>query len=37
MDADLVGKKYQAYIWSHTVGMSVGAGLKSRLLIHIKE
>ena len=31
------GKKYQAYIWSHTVGETVGVGLKSRLLIVIRE
>ena len=29
------GKKYQVFIWSHTIGRSVGLGLKSKLLISI--
>ena len=31
------GKKYQVYIWSHTVGTSVGVGLKSRLLLNMDK
>ena len=37
MAAEYAGKKYQAYIWSRTVGLSLGAGLKSRLLFSVKE
>lgn len=29
------GKKYQVFIWSHTVGRRVGVGLKSKLLFSI--
>ncbi len=29
------GKKYQVYIWTHSVGLSVGVGLKSKLLLSI--
>ncbi len=35
-DKQYIGKKYQVYIWSHTVSGSIGAGLKSRLLLVIK-
>lgn len=31
------GKKYQFWVWSYTVGQAVGAGLKSRILISVKE
>jgi hypothetical protein len=31
------GKKYQVFIWSHTFGTSIGVGLKSKLLLSIKE
>ena len=31
------GKKYQVFIWSHTVGQSIGIGLKSKLLFAIKS
>jgi hypothetical protein len=31
------GKKYQVFIWSHTVGAAIGVGLKSKLLFMIKE
>ncbi len=34
-DAGYHGKKYQVYIWTHSVGLSVGVGLKSRLLFSI--
>ena len=30
-----LGKAYQVYLWSHTVGESVGVGLKSRLLFTV--
>ncbi len=30
------GKKYQIFIWSHTVGRAIGVGLKSKLLFSIK-
>lgn len=30
------GKNYQVFIWTHTVGRSIGIGLKSRLLLKIK-
>lgn len=31
------GKRYQVFIWSHTVGRMIGAGLKSKLLLLIAE
>jgi hypothetical protein len=31
------GKKYQVYIWSHTVSTNIGVGLKSKLLFSIKR
>jgi len=31
------GKKYQGFIWSHTVGGSIGIGLKSKLLFATKS
>jgi hypothetical protein len=31
------GKKYQVFIWSHTVGIKIGVGLKSKLLFSIKN
>lgn len=34
-DEKYAGKKYQVYLWSHTVGRSLGVGLKSRLLFTI--
>lgn len=34
-DKKYLGKRYQVYIWSHTVGRSLGVGLKSRLLFTI--
>ena len=36
-DKKYMGKKYQVYIWSHTVGRAVGVGLKSRLLLTIEQ
>ncbi len=30
-----LGKKYQVFIWSHTVGRAIGVGLKSKLLLTI--
>lgn len=30
-------KKYQVFIWSHTVGRTIGVGLKSKLLFTIKR
>jgi len=29
------GKSYQVYLWSHTIGRSLGVGLKSRLLFTV--
>lgn len=34
-DESLFGKKYQVYLWSRTIGRSLGVGLKSRLLFTI--
>jgi len=34
-DKQYQGKKYQAYIWSHSVGRTIGVGLKSKLLFTI--
>ncbi|OGW82845.1 MAG: hypothetical protein A2987_02030 [Omnitrophica bacterium RIFCSPLOWO2_01_FULL_45_10] len=31
------GKKYQVFIWSHTVGGRIGVGLKSKLLFTIAK
>jgi len=31
------GKKYQVFIWSHTIGTKIGVGLKSKLLFTIKQ
>jgi hypothetical protein len=39
-DKRYLGKKYQAYIWSHTIGkggLPIALGLKSRLLLEISE
>jgi hypothetical protein len=39
-DKKHLGKKYQAYIWSHTVGkgkLPIALGLKSRLLLEVSE
>lgn len=39
-DKKYLGKKYQAYIWSHTAGkgnLPIALGLKSRLLLEISE
>lgn len=35
-DKQYRGKKYQLFIWSHTVGKLIGIGLKSKLLLKIK-
>jgi len=34
-DKQYQGKKYQVFIWSHTLGRRVGVGLKSKLLFSI--
>lgn len=31
------GKRYQVFIWSHTIGTKIGVGLKSKLLFTIKN
>lgn len=31
------GKKYQLFLWTHTIGRSIGVGLKSKLLMSIRE
>lgn len=31
------GKKYQLFIWTHTVGPTIGVGLKSKLLFTISK
>lgn len=36
-DKKHLGKKYQVYIWSHTVGRAIGVGLKSKLLLTISK
>lgn len=36
-DEQYLGKKYQVWIWSHTVGRAIGVGLKSKLLFTIKQ
>ena len=34
-DKKYLGKKFQVYLWSRTIGRSLGVGLKSRLLFTI--
>lgn len=34
-DKEYQGRKYQVYLWSHTIGRSLGVGLKSRLLFTV--
>lgn len=36
-DKEYKGKKYQIFIWSHTVGKSIGIGLKSKLLFTVSQ
>lgn len=36
-DTEYQGKNYQVYVWAHTVGKAIGIGLKSRLLIKVKN
>ncbi len=36
-DEEYLGKKYQVFIWSHTVGRTIGVGLKSKLLFTIRQ
>ena len=36
-DEQYIGKKYQVFIWSHTTGRKIGVGLKSKLLLSIKD
>lgn len=36
-EAQYQGKKYQLFIWSHTVGRRIGVGLKSKLLFSITD
>jgi len=36
-DARYSGKKYQVFIWSHTVGRRIGVGLKSKLLFAVSK
>ena len=36
-DKQYLGKKYQVFIWSHTVGRNIGVGLKSKLLFSIAK
>lgn len=36
-DKEYLGKKYQVFIWSHTVGRTIGVGLKSKLLFTIRR
>lgn len=31
------GKRYQVFIWSHTIGTKIGVGLKSKLLFTIEN
>jgi len=31
------GRKFQVFIWSRTVGRSIGVGLKSKLLLTVRE
>ena len=31
------GMKYQVYIWSHTIGKAIGVGLKSKLLLTVRD
>lgn len=35
-DEQYRGKKYQVFIWSHTVGRAIGVGLKSKLLFTVR-
>ncbi|MBI5116957.1 hypothetical protein HZA56_10840 [Candidatus Poribacteria bacterium] len=34
-ERELLGKKFQVFIWSRTIGTSIGVGLKSKLLFDI--
>lgn len=36
-DKKYQGKKYQLFIWSHTVGKAIGIGLKSKLIFTIAQ
>lgn len=36
-DKQYLGKKYQVFIWSHTVGRAIGVGLKSKLLLTVEQ
>lgn len=36
-DAKYEGKKYQVFIWSHTIGKAIGVGLKSKLLFTVRK
>lgn len=36
-DKEYLGAKFQVYLWSHTIGRSLGVGLKSRLLFTVAE
>jgi hypothetical protein len=36
-DDAYLGKHYQVYIWSHTTGRAIGVGLKSRLLLTVRQ
>lgn len=36
-DEQYLSKKYQVFIWSHTVGKAIGVGLKSKLLFTIRQ
>ncbi len=36
-DSRYRGKRYQCYIWSHTIGHAIGVGLKSRVLLSVSE
>ena len=31
------GKRFQCYLWAHTVGTGLGVGLKSRILLSISD
>lgn len=36
-DPALRGRRFQCYLWAHTVGTGLGVGLKSRLLLSIAD
>jgi len=34
---EYLGRRFHVFIWSHTIGESLGIGIKSKLLFHTEE